>query len=179
MDTHNIQLNNLCISPPGLQGLNRLSLAVVDAPCPSAQFTVWDQGRVGQTACVQCVIRDCTERLRRWYRKEQKLKWRETTLMWKRKEYDGVVLGFFLLEWLASSKMNFKGECRKEYITLLSEAEEKKCMRHLQGWTDGANVEMSLHIASLGVCEASLLLSNRAHLPSMLRIPLTNVGISK
>lgn len=59
----------------------------------------------------------------------------------------GVFFAFFLLEGLASNKMNFKGECRKECNTLLSKAGEK-CMRHLQGWTDEANVKMSLHVAS-------------------------------
>lgn len=65
----------------------------------SALFTVWDWGPLGGTACVHHVIIDCTKRLLRGWREEQKLKWRENVLMWKRRKYDSVFFFFFVLGW--------------------------------------------------------------------------------
>lgn len=167
VDTYNIPQSSLCTSPPGVHGLSRPYPAVVDAPCLSTLFTMWDQGPMGGTACVQYVIRDCTKRWVRWQREEWKLKWWETIFMWKRREYDT----FFVLEGLARRQV-LKGHAEKNVFHCLIK-QGKKRTRHLRGWTDRAKVGSVIASSILEVCGASLLMPNRAHLPWMLRIPVS------
>lgn len=139
---------------------------VVDAPCLSALFTVWDRGPIRKTACVQYVIRDCTKRLLRWCREEWKLEGNNAHVREK-----GIWRGF-VLERLAR-RWILEGHAEKNVLHCLIKQRKELQKRHLQGWTDRAKVGSVIPSSILGVCGASLLRPNRANLPWMLRIPVT------
>lgn len=99
---------------------------------------------------------------------EKNENWRETMLMWERREYDrGFVLERLARRWI------LEGDAEKNVLHCLIKQRKELHKRHLQGWTDRAKVGSAIPSSILGVCGASLLRPNRANLPWMLRTPVT------
>lgn len=99
---------------------------------------------------------------------EKNENWRETMLMWERREYDrGFVLERLARRWI------LEGHAEKNVLHYLIKQRKELHKRHLQGWTDRAKVGSVIASSILGVCGASLVRPNGANLPWMPRIPVT------
>lgn len=167
VDAYNILQSNLCTSPSGLHGPSRpFSLWLLMLPvfllCSLCETEVPSERQHVSSMSSETAQKDYLGGA------EKNENWRETMLMWERREYDrGFVLERLARRWI------LEGHAEKNVLHCLIKQRKELQKRHLQGWTDRAKVGSVIPSSILGVCGASLLRPNRANLPWMLRIPVT------